>query len=160
MFSNSGNTTEIINIIPIFKNIGLKTVGICCNEISKFKELCDIIIITPFNNEISGVINKIPTNSCMSHLIFCNILVSLLKNNISLDKYKENHLSGNIGKNLLKVKDIFIKGNRLLHQKMLQLNIPHTYIERDGEHNWVYWHNAVQYQLLFFKNYFKKYEVN
>ena len=58
------------------------------------------------------------------------------------------------------VKDIFIKGNRLLHQKMLQLNIPHTYIERDGEHNWVYWHNAVQYQLLFFKNYFKKYEVN
>lgn len=58
------------------------------------------------------------------------------------------------------VKDIFIKGNRLLHQKMLQLNIPHTYIERDGEHNWVYWHNAVQYQLLFFKNYFKKYAGN
>ena len=42
----------------------------------------------------------------MSHLIFSNILVSILKKNITLDKYKENHLAGNIGKNLLKIKDI------------------------------------------------------
>lgn len=109
MFSNSGNTTEINNIIPILKNIGIKTVGICCKEQSKFKELCDFNIILPFKNEITGTIDKIPTNSCMSQLTFCNILVSLLKNNISLDKYKENHLSGNIGKKLFKVKDIFIK---------------------------------------------------
>ena len=109
MFSNSGNTKEIIDIIPLFKNIGIKTIGICSNKKSKFEELCDQTIITPFKNEISGEINKIPTNSCMSHLIFSNILVSLLKKNISIDKYKENHLSGNIGKNLLKVKDIIIK---------------------------------------------------
>jgi YrbI family 3-deoxy-D-manno-octulosonate 8-phosphate phosphatase len=104
IFSNSGNTLEIVNIIPLFKNIGIKTVGICCNEISTFKDLCDIVIVTPFKNEIGGVINKIPTNSCMSHLIFSNILVSLLKNNISLNKYIKNHLSGNIGNILLKVK--------------------------------------------------------
>jgi S-formylglutathione hydrolase FrmB len=53
------------------------------------------------------------------------------------------------------IKDIFIKGNRELHQKMLDLKIPHTYIEREGEHNWAYWQNALQYQLLFFRNYFK-----
>ncbi|MBP6430780.1 MAG: esterase family protein [Ferruginibacter sp.] len=52
------------------------------------------------------------------------------------------------------IKDIFINGNRQLHQKMLQLNITHTYIEREGEHNWAYWQNAIPYQLLFFKNYF------
>ena len=108
MFSNSGNTIEIINIIPILKNIGTKTVGICCKEESEFKELCDLNIILPFKNEITGKIDKIPTNSCMSQLTFCNILVSSLKNNISLDKYKENHLSGNIGNNLLKVKDVLI----------------------------------------------------
>jgi S-formylglutathione hydrolase FrmB len=51
-------------------------------------------------------------------------------------------------------KDIFIKGNRLLHQKMLSLKIPHTYIERDGEHNWAYWQNAIAYQLLFFNKFF------
>ena len=108
LFGNSGNTSEIINIIPLLKNIGVKIIGICCNKQSKFKELCDLTIITPFNKEISGEINQIPTNSYMSHLLFCNILVSILKNNISIDEYKHNHLSGNIGNNLLKIKDIII----------------------------------------------------
>ena len=53
-------------------------------------------------------------------------------------------------------KDIFIAGNRRLHQKMLELKIPHDYIERPGEHNWVYWKNAIPYQLLFFKRFFDK----
>jgi S-formylglutathione hydrolase FrmB len=52
------------------------------------------------------------------------------------------------------IKDIFINGNRQLHQKMLQIKITHTYIEREGEHNWVYWQNAIEYQMIFFKNYF------
>ena len=51
-------------------------------------------------------------------------------------------------------KDIFIKGNRLLHQKMLDLKIPHDYIERPGEHNWDYWSNAVGYELYFFRKFF------
>ncbi len=53
------------------------------------------------------------------------------------------------------IKDIFINGNRSLHQKMLSLKIPHDYTERPGEHNWDYWKNAVIYQLLYFKNFFK-----
>jgi S-formylglutathione hydrolase FrmB len=51
-------------------------------------------------------------------------------------------------------RDIFIDGNRRLHQKMLQLNMPHEYIERPGEHNWLYWSNAISYQLLFFQRFF------
>ena len=38
--------------------------------------------------DFSGTIDKIPTNSFMSHLIFSNILVSILKNNVSIEKYK------------------------------------------------------------------------
>lgn len=52
--------------------------------------------------------------------------------------------------------DPFAGINRELHKKMLQLKIPHDYIERPGSHNWAYWANAVQYQLLFFRNYFDK----
>lgn len=52
--------------------------------------------------------------------------------------------------------DPFAGINRKLHKKMLKLNIPHDYIERPGNHNWAYWDNAVQYQLLFFRNYFDK----
>lgn len=51
-------------------------------------------------------------------------------------------------------KDIFVDGNRRLHQKMLQLKIPHTYIERPGEHNWMYWRDAVPFQLLYFQKFF------
>jgi S-formylglutathione hydrolase FrmB len=51
-------------------------------------------------------------------------------------------------------KDIFIKGNRRLHQKMLLLNIPHDFIERPGEHNWNYWKNSIPFQLLFFQRFF------
>lgn len=50
--------------------------------------------------------------------------------------------------------DFFFDVNKGLHDKMLQLKIPHEYIERPGKHDWNYWRNAVQYQLLFFSNYF------
>lgn len=50
--------------------------------------------------------------------------------------------------------DFFYADNRTLHEKMLKLKIKHDYIERPGKHDWNYWGNAVQYQLLFFSNYF------
>ncbi len=52
--------------------------------------------------------------------------------------------------------DFIIAMSRLAHQKMLTLKIPHDYIERPGRHDWRYWGNAIQYQLLFFRNYFDK----
>ena len=42
------------------------------------------------------------------------------------------------------------------HEKMLQLNIPHDYIERPGKHEWPYWTTAIKYQLLFFNEFFNK----
>jgi enterochelin esterase-like enzyme len=38
----------------------------------------------------------------------------------------------------------------------LERNIKHEYIERPGVHNWDYWQNAIQYQLLYFNNFFKR----
>jgi S-formylglutathione hydrolase FrmB len=54
------------------------------------------------------------------------------------------------------VEDYIIGMSRVAHQKMLTLKIPHDYIERPGKHDWNYWANAVQYQLLYFKNYFDR----
>jgi len=53
--------------------------------------------------------------------------------------------------------DFFYEVNHALHEKLLRLKIPHDYIERPGMHDWKYWTNAVQYQLLFFKNYFDRF---
>lgn len=52
--------------------------------------------------------------------------------------------------------DFIIEMSRMAHQKMLSLKIPHDYTERPGKHDWAYWSNAVQYQLLFFRNYFNR----
>lgn len=54
------------------------------------------------------------------------------------------------------VDDFLYKGNHALHGKLVQLKVPHDYIERPGKHEWPYWRNAVLYQLLFFNEYFKK----
>lgn len=108
MFSKSGNTKEIVNIIPFFKERNCYLVGICCDSNSTFETHSDLLIKTPFIKEIDGEINKIPTNSFMSHLLFSNILVSLLKDTIDINKYKMNHPAGNIGKNLIKIKECLI----------------------------------------------------
>ena len=54
------------------------------------------------------------------------------------------------------VNDFFYEGNKSLHKKMLALRIEHDYIERPGQHDWNYWGNAVEYQLLFFRRYFDR----
>ncbi len=108
LFSKSGNTSELIQLVPFLKERKCYIIGVCCDDKSKFNEICDKTIKLPFKNEIEGEINKIPTNSYMSQLLFCNILVSLLKSELNLDEYKENHPAGNIGKNLRKIKDCLI----------------------------------------------------
>lgn len=55
--------------------------------------------------------------------------------------------------------DFFFDVNNALHAKLEKLKIPHDYIVRPGKHEWSYWQNALQYQFLFFSNYFKSVSV-
>ena len=52
--------------------------------------------------------------------------------------------------------DFFFKVNEALHQQLLLRNIPHDYITRPGVHDWEYWKNAIEYQLLFMHHFFSK----
>ena len=54
------------------------------------------------------------------------------------------------------VDDIFITVNRALHEKLLQLKIDHDYIERSGGHNHAYWRSSIDFQMLFFHQFFQK----
>ncbi len=108
MFSKSGNTKEMIEIIPFFKKRKVLLIGICCDKNSKFSDECDLIIETPFQSEITGHINKIPTNSIISQILYCNIIVSILKNNIDIFDYKKNHPAGNIGNQLKTISEAML----------------------------------------------------
>lgn len=48
------------------------------------------------------------------------------------------------------VDDFFISVNRSLHDKLVQKQIAHTYMERPGAHTWKYWAESVRYMMLFF----------
>lgn len=52
--------------------------------------------------------------------------------------------------------DFFFQVNESLHQTMLYMNIAHDYTVRPGAHDWAYWQNAIQYQLLFFNQFFNE----
>jgi S-formylglutathione hydrolase FrmB len=48
------------------------------------------------------------------------------------------------------VDDFFYQINAALHRRLMSLGIDHDYTERPGAHNWEYWTNSIQYQLLYF----------
>lgn len=52
--------------------------------------------------------------------------------------------------------DFFYDVNVKLHEELLYRNIPHEFVSRPGAHDIYYWDNAVQYQGLFFSNFFKE----
>lgn len=105
--SKSGNTSEIIDKIHCFIQKSVRTIGICCNDNSLFAKECDECIILPLGMECPGVIKTIPTSSILSQTLFgCILCDELMKiTNITLDEYKQNHPSGNIGKNNASILD-------------------------------------------------------
>lgn len=54
------------------------------------------------------------------------------------------------------VGDFFIEANREAHRRLLEMKYPHDYTERPGEHNHEYWGHAVDFQILFFDQFFLK----
>ena len=50
--------------------------------------------------------------------------------------------------------DFFYQVNERLHEEMLYRHIKHDYITRPGGHDDAYWNNSINYQILFFANYF------
>ena len=50
--------------------------------------------------------------------------------------------------------DFFFEVNNNLHLKLLKQNIAHDYIVRPGGHTYLYWNNAIDFQLLFFAKFF------
>jgi S-formylglutathione hydrolase FrmB len=50
--------------------------------------------------------------------------------------------------------DFFYEVNEKLHKELLYRKIKHDYISRPGAHNGAYWSNSIEFQLLFFHDYF------
>jgi arabinose-5-phosphate isomerase len=94
--SKSGNTEELVKIIPQIKNKNIKSVLVSCNLISLISKQVDYSIYLKFSKETTFMI---PTVSIILFIFFFNLVINVLvyEKKLSIDDYALNHKSGNIG---------------------------------------------------------------
>ncbi|MHB8231791.1 MAG: KpsF/GutQ family sugar-phosphate isomerase [bacterium] len=111
VLSNSGNTKEIISILPAVKLIGAKIIGFSGNKNSQLFALSDYFFDVSVAQEACPY-NIAPTASTTVQLAIGDALaVSLLKERNFLEEdFAKLHPGGSIGKKFLKVSDIMHKG--------------------------------------------------
>lgn len=115
MLSKSGESDELLNLIPAIRNKGATLVGVVCKPRSRLGDACHMTVNLPFQRELCPF-DMAPTLSTTSQLLFGDLLsIALMRRkNFSLDQYALNHPSGQIGKRItLKVKDLMLIGDRI-----------------------------------------------
>jgi arabinose-5-phosphate isomerase len=113
MLSKSGNTDELFQLGTLLNERGITMMGWFCQQGGKLEKICKTVIFLPLQNELCPY-DLSPTTSTILQLTFGNTLAVALmeKKNFTLEKYKENHPSGTIGKKMtLKVQDVMLKEN-------------------------------------------------
>lgn len=58
------------------------------------------------------------------------------------------------------VDDFLIDVNRNMHRHLLDLEIPHDYYERPGQHSWDFWTRVLPYHLLYFSEWIAEPELS
>lgn len=113
--SNSGNSDEVVGILPAVKKIGAKIIAMTGNKKSKLGEAADIILDIGVEIEACPL-NLAPTSSTTATIVMGDALAAIL---IKLRKFKpENfalyHPGGSLGRRLLlKVRDVMHSGEEL-----------------------------------------------
>ena len=114
VFSYSGNTSEISNMLRYANRFNIKIIGVASKKDSLLLKASDVKILLPQVKE-SDPTGMVPTTSTSITLLFGDCLAVALMNKMSFSKerFKIFHPGGNIGQTLLLIKDIMITGNKL-----------------------------------------------
>ena len=114
VFSYSGNTSEIANMLRYANRFNIKIIGVASKKDSLLLKASDIKLLLPLVKE-SDPTGMVPTTSTSITLLLGDCLAVALMNKMSFSKerFKVFHPGGIIGQTLLLVKDIMITGNKL-----------------------------------------------
>ena len=114
VFSYSGNTSEIINMLRYANRFNIKIIGVASKKDSLLLKASDVKLLLPQVRE-SDPTGMVPTTSTSITLLLGDCLAVALMNKIrfSKERFKVFHPGGNIGQTLLLVKDIMITGSKL-----------------------------------------------
>jgi len=111
--SKSGNTEEIVNLIPLLQRIEVPIIAIVGNPDSKIAQHAQIILDISVEQEACSL-DLAPTTSTTATLVLGDALaVTLLeKRDFTREDFARFHPGGHIGKRLLlKVQEMMIKGD-------------------------------------------------
>jgi arabinose-5-phosphate isomerase len=110
--SKSGDTEEILQLIPMFKRIGVPIISIIGNRVSRLGRESDFVIDATVNQEACPY-DLAPTASTTAALVVGDALaIALLdRKNFTEEEFAMFHPGGNLGKRLfLKVEELMVKG--------------------------------------------------
>ena len=114
IFSYSGNTSELTNMLKYANRYRIKIIGVASKPESILLKASDIKLIIPKVKEadITGIV---PTTSTTITLLLGDCLATtvMYQRNFSKEKFKIFHPGGNIGGSLLLAKDIMVSGKKM-----------------------------------------------
>ena len=114
VLSNSGETEEIVRLIPHVKKIGAKIVGMTGNKESTLAKHSDILLDMG-NVEEACPLGLAPTTSTSAMLALGDALAMCVQRgrDFTPEEYAFFHPGGSLGRKLLRVDEIMRKGARL-----------------------------------------------
>ncbi len=125
LISRSGETEELLNLIPFAKKRGTRILSIVSNPSSRLAKNADVSIHLPFQKELCPF-DLAPTSSTAVQLLFGDMLAIALMRSKGFDisSYALNHPSGTIGKKMVTtVEDLMFKGPHVPRAKPADLLI-------------------------------------
>lgn len=112
LISKSGNTEELLTLVPMFKRMGVTLIGMLGNDNSKIGRFCDLILNVAVKEEACPH-DLAPTASTTASLVMGDALaVALLEiRGFTAEDFALLHPGGSLGKRLsLKISEIMING--------------------------------------------------
>ena len=112
LISNSGETSELKNVIQFAKRNKILLIGIVSKKDSILYKASDIKLLTPKVIEAGGIV---PTSSTTTQLALGDALAIATMKKKKFDKmdFKKLHPAGSLGAQLKTVEDIMITGNKV-----------------------------------------------
>lgn len=108
MFSKSGNTEELLKVVPCAKAKGAYLVSVTSVEGNALAGVCDMNVHLPVERELCPF-DLAPVTSTAIQMVFGDTVAIAMMGarNLTKDEYAANHPAGRIGKSLIfKVKDV------------------------------------------------------
>jgi len=114
IISNSGNTSELANLLRFANRFRIKIVGVAANANSMLMKASDIKILYPKLKE-SDPNNIVPTSSTSFVMMLFDCLAATImeKRKFTKKNFSIYHKGGNLGASLRLAKDIMLSGTKI-----------------------------------------------